>query len=100
MAKPVQVFLILPLHHRVVQWDELSQAEFAAFQDQLREHGILAILGNERMCAVEEIVFDEHDAIARMDFWLKHRGQWMFLSLEVRSEDVFVLHDTKPGSGP
>jgi hypothetical protein len=79
----------------VLQWDELAQAEFAAFQDQLREHGLLAIFGNERMCAVEAKAFDEDDETGRIDFWLKIRGDWVFLSLEMRSSDVYVLHDTK-----
>lgn len=100
MADSFQVFLVLTLLRRVRQWDEFAQAEFAAFQDQLRELGLFAVFGNEAICAVETVSFDETDATGRIEFWLKNRSDWMFLSLEVRSESVFVLHETRPGSGP
>ncbi len=95
-----QVFLVLDLHHRVLHWDSLNRVEFDFFQDMLEEHGLLAILRNERMCAVEASIYDASGDIERIDFWLKIRGQWMFLSLEVRSPNVFVLGDTKRRSGP
>lgn len=100
MSETCQVFLVLPLHRRVLQWDSLSRVEFIFFQDMLREYGLRAIIGNDEMCAIEEIVFDQSGEPERIDFWLKNRGEWMFLSLEVRLPGVFVLHETKRGSGP
>ena len=100
MSETYQVFLVLTLHRRVQQWDSFSRVEFIFFQDMLREHGLRAIIGNDEMCAIEAIVFDESGEPERIDFWLKNRGEWMFLSLEVRLPGVFVLHETKRASGP
>jgi hypothetical protein len=94
MTDPHQVFLVLKLHRRILQWDSLSQVEFSVFQDLLREHGLFAISGNIT-CAVEHVERGIDDAIERLDFWLKIRGDYMFLSLEVRQPGMFVLHDTR-----
>ena len=94
MSETYQTFLVLALHRRILQWDNFSQVEFSYFQDMLREHGLFAILGNPT-CAVEGTSYDSFGETERIDFWLKIRGEWMFLSLEVRSPDVFVLHETK-----
>lgn len=95
MSKAYQVFLVLSLQRRVLQWDSFNRVEFAFFQDLLRKHGLTAIFGNDAMCAVEDSIFDESGEAERIDFWLKIRGEWMFLSLEVREPGVFVLHETK-----
>jgi hypothetical protein len=99
MSDICQVYLVLTLHRRVLQWDSFSQVEFSVFQDMLREHGLFAILGNS-VCAVEGTIYDANGNAERVDFWLKIRADWVFLSLEVRSNDVFVIHETKQGSGP
>jgi hypothetical protein len=92
MSDVRQVFLVLTLHRRVLQWDSFSQVEFDAFQVQLREHGLSAIFGNERMCAVEP---KSKGGTGHIEFWLKIRGDWVQLFLEMRSEEIFILHDVK-----
>ena len=94
MSVTCQVFLVLTLHRRVLQWDKHSQIEFSAFQDMLRELGLFAILGSST-CVVEGTTYGADGDVERMDFWMKIRGDYVFLSLEVRSPDVFVLHETK-----
>jgi hypothetical protein len=94
MSATYSTFLIPTLHRRVLQWDNFSQIEFSVFVDLLREHGTFAVLGNPA-CAVEGCEYRPDDSISRIDFWMKIRGDYVFLSLEVRSPDVLVLHDTK-----
>ncbi len=100
MSETCQVHLVLGLRHRVLQWDSLNRVEFIVFLDQLREYGLEVLDGNDLVCSVEETFYGPSGEPERIDFWLKIRGQWMFLSLEVRSQGVFVLHETKQGSGP
>jgi hypothetical protein len=94
MSETYQTFLVLTLHRRVSQWDNFSQIELSVFVDLLREFGTLAVLANPA-CAVEGYECGPDDSIRRIDFWMKIRGDYVFLSLEVRSPDVLVLHDTK-----
>ena len=94
MSNTYQTFLVLKLHHRVLQWDNFCQIEFSVLVDFLREYGTFAVLGNPA-CAVEGCDYDSSGEIKRIDFWMKIRGDYVFLSLEVRSPLVFVLHDTK-----
>lgn len=94
MSNTYQTFLVLKLHRRVLQWDKFSQIELSVLVDLLREHGTFAVLGNPA-CAVEGCDYDPSGDIKRIDFWIKIRGDYVFLSLEVRSPDVLVLHDTK-----
>lgn len=94
MSETYQTFLVLTLHRRVSQWDNFSQIELSVLVDLLREHGSFAVLGNPA-CAVEGCDYGPDDTIKRIDFWMKIRGDYVFLSLEVRSPDVLVLHDTK-----
>jgi hypothetical protein len=89
-----QTLLVLKLHHRVLQWDSFSQIELSVLVDLLREFGTFAVLANPA-CAVEGHECDPNGKISRIDFWMKIRGDYVFLSLEVRSPDVLVLHDTK-----
>jgi hypothetical protein len=89
---PYQVFLILTLHHRVLRWDKHSQIEMSVFQDLLRDFGLDAIFGNSA-CSDQEIFIGSDGSICRVDFWLKIRMDYIFLSLEVRSPDVYVLRD-------
>lgn len=94
MITAYQVFLVLTLHRRVLQWDNSSQIELSVFVDLLREFGTFAVLANP-VCAVEGYEYDPNGKISRIDFWMKIRGDYVFLSLEVRSPGVLVLHDTK-----
>jgi hypothetical protein len=94
MKEEYQLYLVLQLHRRLLQWDSFAQVEFSVFQDLLREHGLFAISSNHA-CAIESVERDADGNPARLDFWMKIRGDYMFLSLEVREPDVFVLHDTK-----
>ena len=94
MTDAYQAYLVPKLHRRVSQWDKSSQIELSVLVDLLREHGTFAVLGN-LACAVEGCEYGPDDSIRRIDFWMKIRGDYVFLSLEVRSPDVLVLHDTK-----
>ena len=94
MSDAYQTFLVLSLHRRVSQWDKYSQIELSAFVDFLREFGTFAVVGNP-VCAVEGTEYDSDGEATRIDFWMKIRGDYVFLSLEVRSPDVLILHDTK-----
>jgi hypothetical protein len=94
MSTTYQAFLVLTLHRRVSQWDNFSQIEFSVLVDLLREYGTFAVLANPA-CAVEGYECGPDGKTSRIDFWMKIRGDYVFLSLEVRSPDVLVLHDTK-----
>lgn len=94
MTDVYQTYLVLTLHRRVSQWDNFSQIELSVFVDLLREYGTFAVLANPA-CAVEGYECDPDGKTSRIDFWMKIRCDYVFLSLEVRSPDVFVLHDTK-----
>jgi hypothetical protein len=94
MSDTFQTYLVLTLHRRVSQWDNFSQIELSVFVDLLREFGTFAVFGNP-CCAIEGTEYGSDGDATRIDFWMKIRGDYVFLSLEVRSPDVLVLHDTK-----
>ncbi len=89
-----QTYLVLTLHRRVLQWDKLDQIELSVFVDLLREFGTFAVFGNP-YSAVEGTEYGADGDVTRIDFWMKIRGDYVFLSLEVRSPNVLILHDTK-----
>jgi hypothetical protein len=88
------LFLTTKTHRRIMPWDKPSQIEFSVLVDLLREYGTFAVLANPA-CAVEGYECGPDGKTSRIDFWMKIRGDYVFLSLEVRSPDVLVLHDTK-----
>jgi hypothetical protein len=67
MKEEFQLYLVLQLHRRLLQWDSLAQVEFSVFQDLLREHGLFAISGNQA-CAIESIERDAEGNPVRLDF--------------------------------
>lgn len=100
MSEACQVFTAITLQRKVRAWDELSNAEFSFFRDLLAEHGVAAISGNPKMCAVEEEAKHDLGTRKHTDFWLKIRGEWTPLTLEVRHPGVFILHEQIPDPGP
>lgn len=88
-----QVFLGLGFIARLKSSAQSFQLEIGVFKSLLEEFGIDAITGARGYCSSVEIDLDHRGVERRIRFWLKTRGAWTFLVLEVREPHVFVLHD-------
>lgn len=78
---------------RLIDWAQQQQGgepALAALVSLLREFGIDAVTGNYH-CAIEKKDVDEFGDFTCVVFWLKVRGTWKRLMLEVLAPRVFFL---------
>ena len=91
MTEQYEVRLGLRLYHRVLSWDSFSQVEFDVLQGLLREFGLDAIFGNSA-CVVDKVIATNRGSALQIDFWVKIRTDWIFLTLRIMGDKLFVLH--------
>ena len=86
------VFVPRSFEQRLDKWERDDRLHIYALQLAIESIGWDAILSYP-FCQIETVLADESGDIRQMDFWIKIRRDYIFLTLELRMPDVFVLHD-------
>jgi hypothetical protein len=94
MSDLFDVYHTLSFHKRIISWEDFAQVEMNFFEDCLRRYGLDTLYGNP-LCSIERQIFDQSGNLAEIDFWLKIRGDYVFMSLEIREPTCVVLHDVR-----
>ena len=91
-----QVFPDLGFIGRLRSSAAAFQQEIGILKSLLEEFGVDAVTAVPGYCSGVTIEHDQAGKEAWVRFWLKTRGAWTYLVLEVRQPHVFVLYDREP----